>query len=504
MPHTLMIRRIFTSVSRHKRQGRMREDCEKGRRTGGYKIVHIAKKGKKYNSQYEKMTQEPVGSLVVKLGIPTTVSMLVTSIYNMVDTIFVGKLGTSASGAVGVVFGFMAILQAFGFMYGQGAGSIISRQLGRKDSENASKIASTSFFLALGTGALIGIIGFAFMNPLMYLFGSTDTILPYARQYVACIMIAAPFMTSSFVLNNILRFEGKAAFAMIGLLAGAILNMVMDPFFMFVLNMGIIGAGLSTAISQVISFGLLLFMFFSGKTESKISVKKFTKNFLDIADIVATGFPSLVRQGLTSISTMLLNRESRVYGDAAVAAMGIVSRISMFIFSVGLGIGQGFQPVCGFNYGAGKYSRVKSAFRFTLIAGEVMMGVMAVVILIFSSDAIGVFRNDPDVIRFGTPALRYQCIALFTHPLTVLSNMTLQSTGKRMRATILSMLRSGVYFVPILLIMTRCFGIFGIQTAQPLADVLSFLTVIPFMIVFFKEMPNDDKAEANVHEQAVT
>lgn len=446
---------------------------------------------KKYNSQYDKMTQEPVGRLVIKLGIPTTISMLVTNIYNMVDTMFVGKLGTSASGAVGIVFGFMAIIQAFGFMYGQGAGSIISRQLGHKDAENASRIASTSFFLALATGAIIGIIGFVFVEPLMYLLGSTDTILPYAKEYIKYILIAAPFMASSFVLNNILRFEGKAILAMAGLLTGAILNMAGDPIFMFALDMGIGGAGLSTALSQVVSFAILLFMFVSGKTDSKISIRKFTRHFRDVFDIVATGFPSLVRQGLTSISTMLLNREAKVYGDAAISAMSIVSRISMFIFSVGLGVGQGFQPVCGFNYGAGKYTRVKKAFRFTLIASEILMGTFAVAGLLCSSQAIRIFRDDAEVIAFGTPALRYQCAALFLQPLTVLSNMTFQSTGQKIGATMISMLRSGVYFIPILFIMTKTFGYTGIQLAQPVADVLSFLTVIPFMIIFFKKLPED-------------
>lgn len=452
------------------------------------------KQAKKYNSQYEKMTQEPVGSLVVKLGIPTTISMLVTNIYNMVDTMFVGQLGTSASGAVGIVFGFMAILQAFGFMYGQGAGSLISIRLGKQDSENASKYASTSFFLALVTGFIIGIVGLIFIEPLMYLLGSTDTILPYAKTYVFYIILAAPFMTSCFVLNNVLRYEGKASLAMVGLMAGAILNIIGDPIFMFVLNMGIAGAGLSTALSQFISFCILLFMFISGRTQSKISIKRFTHSIKDVFDIVSTGFPSLIRQGLGSISTMLLNQNAKMYGDAAVAAMSIVSRISMFVFSMGLGFGQGFQPVCGFNYGAGKYERVKKAFMFTWGLSEAMLGTIAVVVFIIAPQAITAFRNDPAVIAFGVPALRYQCVALLTHPLTVLSNMTLQSTGRKLSAAVLSMLRSGIYFIPTLLILTQLTGEFGIQIAQPIADVLSFITVIPFMLVFFKNL-SENKQE---------
>lgn len=448
----------------------------------------LNKTGPKYATQYDKMTQEPVGRLVVKLGIPTTLSMLVTNIYNMVDTMFVGKLGTSASGAVGVVFGFMAILQAFGFMYGQGAGSIISRRLGQKDSGSAGKIASTSFFMAFFTGILIAVLGMIFMNPFMYLLGSTDTILPYARTYVFYILLAAPFMTCCFVLNNILRYEGKASLAMVGLLAGAVLNMFGDPLFMFVFDMKIAGAGLSTALSQMVSFGILLYMFLSGRTESKLSIRHFTKDFKDIADIVATGFPSLIRQGMGSVSTMLLNQQAKFYGDAAVAAMSIVSRISMFIFSAGLGIGQGFQPVCGFNYGAGRFDRVKKAFYFTLTVAEVLMGALAVAGLVCAPYAIIVFRNDPDVIRIGTDALRYQCVALFFQPLVVLANMTLQSTGQRTGAAFLSMLRSGLYFIPVLLVLTHFTGLFGIQAAQPVADVLSFITAIPFVILFFARL----------------
>lgn len=316
----------------------------------------------KYESQYEKMTQEPVGELIVKLGIPTTLSMLVTNIYNMVDTMFVGQLGTSASGAIGIVFGFMAVLQAFGFMYGQGAGSIISRKLGSRDSETATKIASTSFFMALLTGTLIAVLGLIYLEPLMYLLGSTDTILPYAKTYVLFIIIAAPFMVSTFVLNNILRYEGKAALAMVGLLTGAVLNMFLDPLLMFVFDMGIAGAGLSTGFSQFVSFCILLYMFLSGKTQSKLSIKRITRNISDVVQIITTGLPSLLRQGLSSVSTMALNNEAKIYGDAAVAAMSIVNRISMFIFSAGLGIGQGFQPVCGFNYGAKNIAGLRKHF----------------------------------------------------------------------------------------------------------------------------------------------
>ena len=445
----------------------------------------------KYTTQYDKMTKQPVGSLVITLGIPTTISMLVTNIYNMVDTMFVGKLGTSASGAVGIVFGFMSILQAFGFLFGQGAGSIISRRLGNKDEDSASVVASTAFFSSMFMGLLIGILGTVFNTKMVYLLGSTDTILPYAKTYSLFILAAAPFMTSTFTMNNILRFEGKASLSMVGLMTGAILNMVGDPILMFGLDMGIAGAGLSTAISQFVSFCVLLSMFLSGKTQSKLSVRKITREFNVLFDIVATGFPSLVRQGLQAVSTMILNQQARIYGDAAVAAMSIVSRISFFIFAVGLGIGQGFQPVCGFNYGARKFSRVKEAFSFTLVAGEVLLGMFAVAGLLFSNQAIAVFRDDAEVIAFGTPALRYQCMALFLNPLIVLSNMTLQSTGQRAWATFLSMMRSGLYLIPMIYILTYTMGARGIQLAQPVSDVLSFATALPVIVNFIRKLPED-------------
>ena len=453
------------------------------RSAGGEKV--------RYTTQYDKMTKQPVGSLVIKLGIPTTLSMLVTNIYNMVDTMFVGKLGTSASGAVGIVFGFMSILQAFGFLFGQGAGSIISRRLGNKDEDSASVVASTAFFSSMFMGLLIGILGTVFNTKMVYLLGSTDTILPYAKTYSLFILAAAPFMTSTFTMNNILRFEGKASLSMVGLMTGAILNMVGDPILMFGLDMGIAGAGLSTAISQFVSFCVLLSMFLSGKTQSKLSVRKITREFNVLFDIVATGFPSLVRQGLQAVSTMILNQQARIYGDAAVAAMSIVSRISFFIFAVGLGIGQGFQPVCGFNYGARKFSRVKEAFSFTLVAGEVLLGMFAVAGLLFSNQAIAVFRDDAEVIAFGTPALRYQCMALFLNPLIVLSNMTLQSTGQRAWATFLSMMRSGLYLIPMIYILTYTMGARGIQLAQPVADVLAFATALPVIVNFIRKLPED-------------
>ncbi len=443
-------------------------------------------------NQFEKMTKWPIPKLIITLGIPTTISMLVTNIYNMADTYFVSELGNSASGAVGVVFGLMAIIQAFGFMFGHGAGSIIARKLGEKDVHSASVYASLSILACLSVGALIGIFGLIFIEPLMRLLGSTETILPYAKQYGIYILIVSPVTMASFALNNILRYEGKAFFAMIGLTIGGVLNMIGDPILIFGLDMGIAGAGLSTAISQLVGFLILISMFFRGKTLSKLSIKYAKERPEGIFNIMATGFPSLCRQGLNSISTMLLNNlAGAAGGDAAVAAMSIVNRITFFIFAVGLGIGQGFQPVASFNYGAKIYSRVKKAFFFTMWAGEILLGIFVIVGLLFSNHLIGIFRNDATVIMIGTLSLKLQLLSLFFHPLTICSNMLFQSIGENKMATFLSMLRSGILFIPILLILTKFFGLFGVQSAQAIADVLAFFVSAPLVINFLKSLPQD-------------
>ncbi len=440
------------------------------------------------------MTQTPIPKLILQLGIPTTISMLVTNIYNMADTYFVGTLGTSASGAVGVVFGLMSIIQALGFTLGHGAGSIISRKLGAKEYSVANLVASASFFTSLIVGLVVSVSGIIFINPLLRLLGSTETILPFARDYAFFILLSAPIMMASFVLNNILRYEGKAALAMIGLTTGGVLNIFGDWLLINVFKMGITGAAISTAVSQLISFFILLSMFLRKKTQSTLSIKNYSKSLPYLKDIVSTGFPSLMRQGLSSISTMLLNNSAAIYGDAAVASMTIVNRICFFIFAVGLGIGQGYQPVCSFNYGAKKYSRVKKGFFFTLFTGEALLSLLAIIGLFLSDGLVGIFRDDPKVIEIGSLALKIQLFSLFFQPLSICCNMTFQSIGKNKAATFLSALRSGLVFIPLILILPKFLGLLGIQSTQTATDALAFFITLPFAVSFFKKLPKEEEA----------
>ena len=438
--------------------------------------------------QYKEMTETSVEKLILRLSVPTIISMLVTNIYNMADTFFVGKLGTSASAAIGIVFSLMTINQALGFMCGHGCGSNISRKLGNKQGDAAIKFASTGFFMSLFLGVLIMIIGIIFMEPLLRIMGSTDTIMPYAKSYGICILLSAPFMTGSCVLNNVLRYEGKASLAMVGLTLGGVLNIIGDPIFIFVLNMGTLGAGISTAVSQVISFFVLLSMFGGDRTVSRLRFSAISWDIKDILNILYTGLPSLIRQGMMSVSTMVLNYMSMPYGDAAIAAMSIVSRVCNFIFAIALGISQGFQPVSAFNFGAKKFKRVKRAFIFCCGISMIILGILSVLSLIFSGHIIGLFRDDADVIGVGTFALRAQCIVLFISPITLAASMMFQGAGENLASSIASFLRSGITFIPMVAILPRFFGIYGIQLAQPLADVISFVVVMPLIVRFFKKI----------------
>ena len=422
-------------------------------------------------AQFDKMTKTPIPRLVMGLAVPTILSMLITSVYNLADTFFVGQISTSASGAVGVVSSLMAVIQAVGFMLGHGAGSVISRSLGSGDAPAASRFASTSFFTAVGAGAALGVFGIAGLTPLMRLLGSTETILPHARAYAFYILLAAPFMMSSLVMNNILRYEGKASFAMVGLVTGGVLNMALDPVFIFGLGMGAGGAGLATGLSQMVSFGILLSMYLRGKTVSRLALRFYTRSPRDIATILTTGLPSFGRQGLASFASMMLNVAARLYGDAAVAAMSIVSRIFQFLLSVALGVGQGFQPVASYNYGARKFHRVRQACLFTIGASFVLMTALAAVCYVNGEALVRLFRDDGAVTAIALPAFRWQCVATLLQPVLVCGNMLFQSVGKAGRATFLSCCRQGIFFIPLILTLPRAFGLAGVQYSQPIADV---------------------------------
>lgn len=445
----------------------------------------------------EMMLHAPVSRVIPKMAVPTIISMLITNIYNMADTFFVSQIGTSASGAVGVIFSAMSIIQAISFMIGMGSGTNVSQALGAGDEERANHFASTGFFTAFLVGIVLAIFGLTNIDRIVRFLGATETIAPYARDYATYIFYATPFMMCSFAMNNLLRFEGLAMYGMVGITTGGILNMVLDPLFIFGLGLGTAGAAIATALSQCVSFLILLIMCNTKPDALSIRLRYFKPSLAMYGRILYNGVPSLGRQGIASISTILLNNAAGVYGDAAIAAMSIVSRFIMFINSSVIGFGQGFQPVCGFCYGAGKYSRVREAFWFCVKVTTVLLIILGGVSMIFSQQIVALFRrDDPLVIEIGTLALRLQLCTIPLWGFITMSNMFTQSIGYGVRATIISISRQGIFLIPSLLILPRIFGLRGIQVAPPLSDALTFLlafAIVRGILNQLKAMP--DKAD---------
>ena len=438
--------------------------------------------------RFKRMRYEKIPKLIISLGIPTTISMLITNIYNMADTYFVSQISLSASGATGIVFAVMAILQAFGFMCGHGSGSNISRSLGRKDEENASRFASSGLFLSFCISLVLMIAGLVFLEPLMRLLGSTDTILVEAMNYGRFIFLAAPAMVMSCVCNNILRYEGRAVYTMVGLTFGGILNMMLDPILIFVFHLGISGAGIATMVAQYLSLFILLIPFFRNRTASRLRLSYISRNIDTFINIIVTGSPSLARQGLNSISTAMLNMMAKPLGDAAIAAMSVVGRVSNMLFSLSLGIAQGFQPVSSFNYGAGDYKRVKESTVFTIGFGTALIAVLCTLAFINAPLIISLFRSEELVIEIGSAALRLMCFGLLLLPTVSVTNMLFQGIGESKKALFVACLQSGAFFIPLVVILTRAFGVNGLICATPLSYLLAFSVALPMVVKFMRNL----------------
>lgn len=451
----------------------------------------VARREKK---QYEKMTKMPMAKLIISLGIPTTLSMMVTSLYNLADTYFVSMIGNdSITAAASNLLALMSIIQAIGFTFGMGAGAIVSRLLGKRDREGADRVASSSFFVAFLCGFTIFVVGFLFLTPMLKLFGSRSAeVLAYSKEYARYILIAAPFMCMSFVMNNVLRAEGKAALSMIGLVAGAVVNVVLDPLLIFTANMGIGGAGLATCISQILSFSVLLMMFLMGKTIVRLRLRSVSRKFSTYRDVAVTGFPSFCRQILASLCTVFLNSAAFKYGgDAAQAALGVVQKVFMLAFSLSLGIGQGYQPVLGYNYSAKRFDRVKEAYLFTLFFSTSIMIVFASVCLIIAPYIMKAFQLSDVATGYGTLTLRLQCLCMPLLPLNFMAGITYQSVGNKAIAAILSASRQGLFYIPAVLILPRVLGMLGVQSCQAISDFFAFFFALPFTFLFFKTLKNE-------------
>ena len=456
------------------------------------------------SAKFIKMTTTPIEKLILSLAAPSIAIMLVTAIYNMADTYFVSSLGTSAVAAVGIAFPLMAIIQAMGFFFGQGSGNFMARALGAQDTEGASRMAATGFLSSFLAMAIIAAAGLAVINPLVSGLGATETIRPFAMDYIFFILLASPWMVAATVLNQQLRFQGSASIALIGMMSGAVLNIFLDPLFIFTFRLGVKGAAAATMLSQIVSFLILLFYGCTRKENISINLKHFSPSLERYREMCRGGIPALLRQGLMSVANIIINHFAGSYGDAAIAAISIVNRLCMFANSVVLGFGQGFQPVCGFNYGAKLYSRVKKAFWFCVRFCCVILFAICVALVIFAPHIIALFRKDDlEVVAIGARGLRLNCISLPFMAGVIMVNMMTQTMGKALEASIVATSRQGLFLIPFLFILTPFMGLLGIQLATPMADLASLIVVIPIMVKILKHLSQPDREAGSPAHAAV-
>ncbi len=445
--------------------------------------------------QFIIMTQTPIGRLIAKLSVPTVISMLVSAIYNITDTFYVAHLGPSAAGAVGVVFSLMSLIQALGMGVGMGAASMVSRCLGRRDTQTASRYVSSAFFFGAFIGLCIFIVGEINVDRLMRWLGSTDTILPYACDYGHYILIAAPVMCSAFVLNTTLRAEGKAFFSMIGMSTGAILNIAIAPVFIYMLGWGIRGAAIAVLICQSISLCILLSFFIRRKSVTTLSWQLVSLRWRDYWNLIRLGSPTTLRQGFASLAMALLNIKAAPFGDAAVAAVSIATKIYLAMRGIVLGIGQAMQPVAGYNHGAKLYDRVREAFWVTTRAGTLICTAAAIVLAVWAQPVISAFRTgSEEVVVIGVQTLYFFCAALPFLAYSTYVNQLLQILGQAKSAAFLASCRQGIMFLPLVFILPHYLGLVGVEATQPAADMLTFFVSIPFLVHFFHKYQYTRKA----------
>ena len=448
----------------------------------------------------DEMLTRPIPRIVAKLAFPAVVTQLITLIYNTADTYFVSQINKSASAAVGATFAVMSLIHAVGFGYAMGASSLCSRNLGANKKNDAEVYANSAFAGAILSGVFLCALGLSLLRPILQLVGCSETMLPYAKSYATWILIAAPLLCGTFVLNNILRSEGQAAYSMIGTVSGGFLNMALDPLFIFKFNMGTAGAALATAIGMGVSFLVLLVRYLSGRTIIKLSLQKISRKPKTYWQVLSTGFPTICRQGWASLATAALSNMAVGYGDAAVAAMSIAGKCYMLARNIVLGVGQGFQPVAGYNFGAKQYDRTKKAFWFSTAVGSVFCLAMCGVFLLLARQIMGLFIGDEEVIAFGSAALRFCGMVLPVLAFSTYVNQLYQSLGFKWQATLLASLRQGIFFLPIVLLLPRVVGEIGVQAAQPLSDFLTFLVSVPFLIVFLKKhLKEPDQTKKSPH-----
>ena len=441
------------------------------------------------DSRQLMMLNEPIHRVIPKMAIPTIVAFLITTIYSLADTYFVSSLGTNATAAVSVNSSLDQLIMMCGSMLAVGANSYIARLLGQGNHKKASQVLSTAFFSAAALGALLLIFGSIFMTPMVRLLGATPTCEEYSVDYATYVLLAAPFMACNFVMNQCLRSEGSATLSMIGMGIGGVLNCILDPIFIFALDMGVAGASLATAISKLVSFAILAFPYVTRRSVLRLSIRNFCPSRDIISTVVSMGSSSMFRSGLAVVAGIMLNDIAGEISDSVMAGIGVTNKIMMFPFGIILGFGNGFQPVAGFNWGAKRYDRVEESYRFSSAVALIGSVIMAVLFAVFADPIIALFAGeDPQMREIGILCVITQCIALPIHAWVAIVNMLCVGLGNAKGAFVLSTARQGSCFVPILYPLAWLWGAYGVASVQAVADVLTLAMAIPIVLAMLKKI----------------
>ena len=437
----------------------------------------------------QRMLHDPIRKVIPAMAIPTIIAFLINSIYSLADTYFVSALGTNATAAVSVNASLDQLIMMCGSLLAVGANSYIARLLGKGDEEKAGRVLSTAFFLALGIGAVLMVVGCVWMTPMVRLLGATPTCERFSVDYATYVLLAAPFMASSFVLNQCLRSEGSAMLSMVGMGFGGMLNCVLDPIFIFGLDMGVAGASLATAISKVVSFAILVFPYITKRSLLRLNLHNFRPSKDIMVEIVTVGASSMFRSGLAVVAGIFLNDLAGNISDSVLAGIGVSTKIMMFPFSIILGFGTGFQPVAGFNWGAERYDRVEESYRFSSWVALIGAAAMALLLALTADWIIVAFAGeDPQMRQIGALCIILQCIALPVHAWVAVVNMYCNGLGNAFGAFLLATARQGTCFIPILFPLAARFGAYGVASAQAVADVLTLCMAIPIALYMKKKV----------------
>lgn len=448
------------------------------------------------------MLEDSIVKIIPLIAVPMIIAMLIDSIYNITDTYFVSQLGTAATAAVGVNDSLMHLMRSVAMGFGMGASSYISRLLGAKRDEEASRVGTTSFLTALGTLATLAAIAFMFMGPLVTMLGATETVKPYSMDYARWILMAAPFTGGTVVLSQILRAEGSTKMSMIGMVSGCIINIGLDPLFINVFGLGVAGAALATGFSKLISCTVLLMPFLMKRSLLEIKFKLFTPKKEIYGEIARMGIPTFLRSSMFSLSSIVTNNVAGGFGDSALAAVSVANKCTRLVGSGIMGLGQGFQPIAGYCWGAKKYKRIRQAF-WTCSAMGAAAGVILGTIMAFSAtNLVSVFAssNDAQIVKIGSFMIITQCITMVPHVWGMIANGLYQALGRSVGAAVLGLSRQMICLIPSVVILSSLFGVYGLASAQATADILTVIIAFPMVIHLFRKIKIKEEEQRN--EQA--